>query len=146
MLFAQLGLPETIVTDNGSCFVSKEFEAFLKDNGIKHITSAPYHPSLNGRASSSDSQKWAKEGDLDTQIARVLFAYQLAPHSTTGVSPSELLLGRKPRSRLDLLKPNTAKHVENKQLQQKATHVSAHQLKFEVGDLVYVLNFRAGEK
>ena len=49
-LFAQLGVPEVVVTDNGSCFVSVEFETFLLKNGIKHITSAPYHPSTNGLA------------------------------------------------------------------------------------------------
>ena len=50
MLFAQFGLPETIVSDNGSCFVSNEFESFLQSYGIKHITTAPYHPSSNGLA------------------------------------------------------------------------------------------------
>ena len=50
MLFAQFGLPETIVSDNGSCFVNKEFESFLQSYGIEHITTAPYHPSLNGLA------------------------------------------------------------------------------------------------
>ena len=39
-----------VVTDNVSGFVSSEFEQFLKSNGIKHTTSAPYHPASNGLA------------------------------------------------------------------------------------------------
>ena len=34
--FARFGLPETIVTDNGTCFVNSKFEEFLKKNGIRH--------------------------------------------------------------------------------------------------------------
>ena len=48
--FSTHGLPEIIVSDNGSNFTSKEFETFLKLNGIKHITTAPYHPASNGLA------------------------------------------------------------------------------------------------
>ena len=47
-LFAQFGLPETVVTDNATCFVSAEIEVFFKSNGVKHLTSAPYHPASNG--------------------------------------------------------------------------------------------------
>ena len=49
-LFAQLGIPEALVTDNESCFVSEEFETFLSKNGIKHILSALFHSATNGLA------------------------------------------------------------------------------------------------
>lgn len=35
--FPIFGLPEQIVSDNGSQFVSKEFSIFSKNNGIKHM-------------------------------------------------------------------------------------------------------------
>ena len=48
ILFAQFGLPHTIAINNGTCFISAEFAAYLKKNGIKHITSVLYHPVTNG--------------------------------------------------------------------------------------------------
>ena len=47
MIFARL---ETLVSDNAPYFSSREFEEFLRRNGIKHVTSAPYHPASNGMA------------------------------------------------------------------------------------------------
>ena len=49
-LFASYGLPEQLVSDNGPQLVSDEFQEFLKKNRIKHLRSAPYHPSSNGLA------------------------------------------------------------------------------------------------
>ena len=48
--FSTHGLPDTVVSDNGTCFTSKEFKAFMEQNGVRHITVAPYHPSSNGLA------------------------------------------------------------------------------------------------
>ena len=42
--FATHGLPDTLVSDNGPCFVSQEFEGFMKGSGIRHVWTAPYHP------------------------------------------------------------------------------------------------------
>ena len=47
-IFATHGLPETVVSDNGTNFVSAEFEDFMRQNGIIHKTSAPFHPASNG--------------------------------------------------------------------------------------------------
>ena len=49
-IFPTHRLPELCVTDNGSAFISEELSLFLQKNGIRHITSAPYHSSSNGEA------------------------------------------------------------------------------------------------
>jgi len=51
-IFATHGLPEMLVSDNGSVFTSVEFDNFTKQNGILHLKSAPYHPAAasNGLA------------------------------------------------------------------------------------------------
>ena len=135
-------IPETV--DNGPCFVSADFESFLVANGIKHITSAPYHPASNGLAERTvqilkRGLKKVTEGSLSTRTAKVLLTYRMTPQSTTGASPAELLLGRQPRTRLDLLRPKLEERVHNKQWQQKATHDStARTREFGKGEAVYV--------
>jgi transposase InsO family protein len=36
IIFANHGLPQKIVSDNGPSFTSKEFKTFMAQNGIKH--------------------------------------------------------------------------------------------------------------
>ena len=50
MLFARFGIPREIVSDNGPQFISHEMKEFLKSNGIRHMTSAPFNPRTNGLA------------------------------------------------------------------------------------------------
>ena len=96
--FARFGIPDMIVTDNGPCFISEEFKSYLAQNGIEHTTSAPFHPASNGLAERAVQvvKRGLKSGNIQTRLAKVLFNYRMAPQSTTGVSPSELLLGRRP--------------------------------------------------
>lgn len=42
-IFATHGIPEQMVSDNGTPFNSKEFQSFCKANNTKHTFSATYH-------------------------------------------------------------------------------------------------------
>ena len=87
------------------------------------------------------------EGSVKSRLAKVLFTYRLTPHTTTGVPPAEMLLGRRPRSRLDILRPLTAKRVEEKQVKKKSKHnAHAHERLLNEGDTVLVRNYLHGEK
>ena len=86
--------------------------------------------------------KKCTKGDLETCLARFLFQYRITPYSTTtGISPAELLMGRKPKSHLDLLKPNIDARVEDKQERHKTAHDQhAKDRAFQTGDTVYIQN------
>lgn len=149
--FAQLGLPQTVVTDNGPCFVSEEFEQFLAKNGIRHLTSSPYHPASNGLAERTvQSLKLAlkkqESGSLKEKVSKFLLAYRTTPHSTTGCTPAELLFGRQIRTRFTLLKPNIEEKVGRNIEKQKIQHdKKAKQRSFKEGDRVYAKNYRVGQ-
>lgn len=63
---------------------------------------------------------------IQDSLDRFLFNYRLTPHSTTGISPAELMYGRRLRSRFDLLWPadSVASRVFDKQQAQKKDHSS----------------------
>ena len=42
------GFPTMLVSHNGPKFCSKNFKAFLKQEGITHVKALPYHPQGNG--------------------------------------------------------------------------------------------------
>ena len=38
-----------LLTDNGSCYISKEFKKFIEDEDLGHVRGAPYHPQTQGK-------------------------------------------------------------------------------------------------
>lgn len=142
-LFATHGLPDLVVSDNGTAFVSKEMQTFLKLNGVRFMYTAPYHPSSNGRAERmvrelKSSLKKQKHGDTFCKVSRFLFKQHSTPHATTGKTPAELMMGRKLRSPLDKLHPD--KQREPEELPR------AEGRSFRPGDLVYCKNFGPGHR
>jgi hypothetical protein len=122
--FCISGLPDTLVSDNGTAFVADEFKSFASRRGITLVKSAPYHPASNGQAERSvqsfkAAMKKATEGSVKEKLRRFLFQYRITPHATTGVSPAELLHGRRPKSLLDLVRPDLEQRVQRKQWNQK---------------------------
>ena len=151
-IFAANGLPEQLVTDNWPQFVSAEFATFAKMNGIKHIRCAPYHPSSNGAAERfvQTFKRAMKAGHgtslpLSQRVSNFLLTYRTTPHATTSETPSQLLMGRKIRTRLDLLRPDVERRVGCKQAQQKADHDRhARSLELHTGQSVMARNLRPG--
>lgn len=106
-IFRTHGLPETVRSDNGPPFASKEFEGFLEYLAIEHKKGVPYWPQSNGevercnetllkivRIARLEGKDWRKA------LADFLFQYRVTPHTVTGISPAELLMGRKLRDKL----------------------------------------------
>ena len=121
MIFPTHGLPQKLVTDNGASFTSSEFLQFTEKNGIKHVTSAHYHPSTNGlaeRAVQTFKRAIERMHNLPIQdrLSKFLLTYRLTSHKTTGVAPAELLMNRRPRSLLDNLIPDLSQKVESRQV------------------------------
>lgn len=111
--FARTGVLEQLVSDDGSQFTSEDFQTFLKRNGIRHITSAPWHPATNGQAErfvqSLKQALRATQNDnitLHQKLTNFLFAYRNATHATTNQAPAMLFLGHHLHFRLDLVQPN----------------------------------------
>jgi hypothetical protein len=151
-LFARTGVPIQLVSDNGPQFVSQEFEGFMQANGIRHITSAPYHPATNGLAErmvqTFKSALTAAKGSAPVQqkLDRFLMAYRNATHSTTNRSPAQMFYGRNLRNRLDLLKPDVRRNVLEKQTAQGKVRNKCNLREMHVGQTVLARDYRGSQK
>ena len=80
-----------------------------------------------------------KDGSMETRLARYLMTYRVTPHSTTGTSPSELLMGRKLRTLLDAVHPSISGTVHRKQEEMAENYNNKSKVRcFHPGDKIYV--------
>ena len=107
--FAHFGYPHTLVTDNATTFMSQEFQAWCKQRGIVHLTGAPYHPATNGAAERliQSFKQALRKSSLPPKEAlqEFLMQYRRIPFAS-GLSPSELLNGRRICTKIDTLVPS----------------------------------------
>ncbi len=143
-LFATHGLAEEVVSDNGPQFVAAEFKEFMHSNGIKHYLSAPYHPRSNGEAERAvrtfkTAMKTMKKGNasLNQRLACFLLSYRTTPHTITGRTPAEMLMGRSVRTRLSAMKPDLGNRMNK-----RSSKVNTTPREFQVGDPVMVRDYR----
>ncbi|UYV62666.1 hypothetical protein LAZ67_2001456 [Cordylochernes scorpioides] len=92
----------TILTDNGKNFISKEFNKFLSLQGIKHTYTSPYHPQCNGICEKLNDTIMTKlriavlekpRCKWSTLLPQVVKNYNSTPHDVTGFSPLFLMYG-----------------------------------------------------
>ncbi|KAK1632253.1 hypothetical protein QYE76_006568 [Lolium multiflorum] len=98
----RFGIPQTITTDGGSVFISKEFRKFCDDMGIKLIRSSPYYAQANGQAEASNQSliKLIKRKidenprDWHEKLSEALWAYRMSCHGAIKTSPYQLVYGQ----------------------------------------------------
>nr|XP_022910664.1 uncharacterized protein K02A2.6-like [Onthophagus taurus] len=142
-IFATVGLPQQLVTDNGPPFGSSEFNKFCKLNGILLTHSPPYHPQSNGLAERNvatvkknlakqlreNEQKQCRKS-LQLLLDNFLLKHRNTPNTVTGLKPTELVFKYVPRTLLTLIHPHAVKDEE------KAMMMKRRQPEFTINDKV----------
>lgn len=111
-IFARHGIPQIVYSDNGPCYSCKEFQDFAREYDFQHVTSSPLYAQSNGKAEKGvhivkQLLKKARDSNSDPYLA--LLSYRASPLEH-GMSPAELLMGRRLRTTI----PHTAQKKRNK--------------------------------
>ena len=82
------------------------------------------------------------KNSFNQRLANFLLTYKCMPHAMTGEAPYQFFMGRKIRTRLNLLRPSCEERVQSKQAQQKFGHDKhAHPRELENSQNVMAWNF-----
>ena len=108
--FTRWGIPVNITTDGASVFVSHDMEMFLTRYGVSHRVASNYYPRGNKRAEVGVKSgkrlildNISPSGSLNTdRLARALLIHHNQTDPISGLSPAEVLFGRRLRDHLPL--------------------------------------------
>ncbi|XP_016162743.1 uncharacterized protein K02A2.6-like [Arachis ipaensis] len=90
-VITRFGIPEVVISDNGTQFTDKKFTEFLADLGIKQKFSSVEHPQTNGQVESANKvillglkkRLDNKKGAWADELASVLWSYRTTEQSST---------------------------------------------------------------
>ena len=112
-IVTKFGLPDVILTDQGSNFTSKMFSSMCKMFKVDKIQTSAYHPESNGSLERYHLELKgylrnfikADQKDWDEWLDLASYSYNNTVHSATRITPHELMFGRKPNIPSSLTKP-----------------------------------------
>ena len=103
-VFAQYGLLDRVITDNGPTFMSTNVNNYFKSKRIYHQKITPRWPRANGKVerlmrplSVIIKAAYIEKKDWENSVHQFLYSYRNTPHSVSKVPPVELMLSRKLR-------------------------------------------------
>nr|XP_029148723.1 uncharacterized protein LOC114925322 [Arachis hypogaea] len=100
-VIARFGIPEVVISDNGTQFTDKKFMEFLSGLGIKQKFSSIEHPQTNGQVEAANKvillglkkRLDSKKGNWADELPSVLWSYRTTEQSATGETPFRLTYG-----------------------------------------------------
>ncbi|XP_033113071.1 uncharacterized protein K02A2.6-like [Anneissia japonica] len=118
VLFAEQGIPENFICNNGSQFTASEFRSFADEYGFEIVTSSPQYPRGHGFIERhvqtiKKTLIKCKEAGQDPNLA--LLAIRTTPIKDNSKSPAELLNGRKYKTTLPSKINASPDHEESQQ-------------------------------
>jgi transposase InsO family protein len=98
------GPPLILLSDNGSQLSARMFQAVCFMMGVKQLFTSTYHPQTNGQTELFNRTVVImllhyvsrKQDDWDQTVAVPVYGYNTQVHSSSGLSPFELVLSRPP--------------------------------------------------